>query len=88
MVSVLVGGGGGAGEQPLGALGDGEVDELAAGQTECVASSRVERGDDLVCPFEFVAGGREHGVQDRQLSGVDGRLAGESERAGELGLVA
>ena len=74
-------------QEPAGPVGDGEVDELAAGELEGFPAGGVECFDNLLCPGDFSAGGGEHLVQDVDLPGVDRRLAEEPERSGELGLI-
>ncbi len=40
-------------QEPAGPVGDGEVDELAAGQLEGFPAGGVERGDNLLRPRRF-----------------------------------
>jgi hypothetical protein len=56
-------------------------------QPQRLAAGGVEGVDDLPRPGQLPPGGCEHLVQDRQLTRVDGRLAGEPQQAGELGLL-
>lgn len=64
------------------AFRDGQVDELTVGQPQRLAAGGVEGVNDLPRPIQLPPGRCEHLVQDRRLTRVDGRLAGEpSKRA-------
>src|SRR5882672_3097175 len=69
-------------------FGNRKVYELSARQTKSGSVCVVERLDDLTRPLQFVVVRAEGSVNDRQLRGVDRRLAEEPERAADRGLPA
>ena len=58
---------------------DGEIDELATGQSHRGSAGVLECLDDLSSPVDVVLSRTEGGVDGRKLSGVDGGLAEQAE---------
>src|SRR3990172_6339777 len=61
---------------------------LIGGDTAARGDGRVERRDDAARVADLVRGRREGGVDRRDVSGMDGKLAAEPEPAGPGGLLA